>query len=273
MNEFDPLANSLRELEADFRRGAKEHHKQLQWEIVSGIDNLPDWLRHSLHNGPQPENGEWSGVYDPFFEIIGEGNPNERAELFLNGHTSAVNSFTTLAELGAKRLPNRLLHHKAISTLPGNVRMRIGGVSGWIRFVFHTIRLYVPDHFGRNNHQFPGVAFTMVDLDPFTASAIAIDCALSGEPPVQVKLRTVDDQPLVEGVPQPKLTQAEYDCIQALIDSRRDGLDRIAGDELDKKSGHPDAHKILKSLIAKNPAWTNVLLFPNGKKGKGYGVA
>ncbi|MCI0463306.1 MAG: hypothetical protein L0Z62_40685 [Gemmataceae bacterium] len=84
----------------------------------------------------------------------------------------------------------------------------------------------------------------------------------------RVVLRGPAERPLVLGREKPLLTRAQYNVIQALLDAGERGLSK---DELDHKSGHGDARKILKRLADSDDGWQAVLPFP-GKPGGGYRI-
>jgi len=72
----------------------------------------------------------------------------------------------------------------------------------------------------------------------------------------------------VNGKRKPILTAARYDAVQALIEAGETGLTK---DQLDNKSGHTDARKLLKALADDDPDWAEAILFP-GTTGKRYRV-
>ena len=83
-----------------------------------------------------------------------------------------------------------------------------------------------------------------------------------------VKLFGRDEQPEVNGNRKPILTAARYDAVKALIEA---GEGALSKDELDRKSGHTDARKLLKALAHDDADWAEVILFP-GTPGKGYRI-
>jgi hypothetical protein len=83
-----------------------------------------------------------------------------------------------------------------------------------------------------------------------------------------VVLGSRDEFPIVCGHTKGPLTRAQYDVVQALLEAGERGLSK---DELDRKSKHGDARKILKRLAASDTDWKAVIHFP-GKPGRGYGI-
>jgi hypothetical protein len=82
----------------------------------------------------------------------------------------------------------------------------------------------------------------------------------------QVVLRGPNEGPLVAGKTKGTLTTPQYNVVKALLDAGEAGLTK---DELDRKSRHGDARKILKRLADSDPDWQAVLSFP-GTTGKRY---
>jgi len=76
------------------------------------------------------------------------------------------------------------------------------------------------------------------------------------------------EQPEVNGKRKPILTAPRYDAVKALIEAGESGLTK---DQLDKKSGHTDARKLLKALANDDDDWAEVIIFP-GTPGKGYRI-
>jgi len=72
--------------------------------------------------------------------------------------------------------------------------------------------------------------------------------------------------PTVLGREKAVLTPARYNVVQALLKAGMDGLSK---DELDAKSGHPEARKILKNLAKSDPDWAKVISFAEST-GVGY---
>ncbi|NLY02216.1 MAG: hypothetical protein GXY83_39530 [Rhodopirellula sp.] len=83
-----------------------------------------------------------------------------------------------------------------------------------------------------------------------------------------VKLFGPGEEPEVNGKRKPILTAARYDTVQALVEAGETGLTK---DQLDHKSGHTDARKLLKALADGDADWAEVILFP-GTPGKGYRI-
>jgi hypothetical protein len=85
---------------------------------------------------------------------------------------------------------------------------------------------------------------------------------------LRVVLRGRSEGPRVLGREKQPLSQAQYDVVKALLDADGRGLSK---DELDRKSGHGDARKILKRLADADPDWAAVIHCP-GKTGGGYRI-
>jgi hypothetical protein len=103
---------------------------------------------------------------------------------------------------------------------------------------------------------------------PLSLTATAPPAAPDEPPSPRVVLSGPGKPPLVLGKKKPVLTPARYNVVQALLDAGEGGLGK---DELDKKSGHTDARKILKAVADSDPDWASVIHFPV-RKGKGYRV-
>ena len=86
--------------------------------------------------------------------------------------------------------------------------------------------------------------------------------------PPAVVLSGPDQQPLVNGTQKPLLTMAQYDVVKVLLEA---GVNGLTKDDLEYKSKHGDARKILKRLAAKDPDWQAVIHFP-GSTGKRYRI-
>jgi hypothetical protein len=91
-----------------------------------------------------------------------------------------------------------------------------------------------------------------------------------GEPECgpRVVLRRLGERPVVGGVEKGRLTLPQYDVVKALLDAGERGLSK---DDLDRKSKHGDARKILKRLAESDPDWKAVISFPD-KPGGGYRI-
>jgi hypothetical protein len=85
---------------------------------------------------------------------------------------------------------------------------------------------------------------------------------------VPVLLSGLGHCPIVYGTEKEQLTRAQYDVVKALLDAGERGLSK---DELDSKSRHGDARKILQRLANSDPDWKAVIHFP-GKPGIGYRI-
>ncbi len=76
------------------------------------------------------------------------------------------------------------------------------------------------------------------------------------------------DEPIVNGNRKPKLTNAQYDVVKALLAAGKDGLSK---DSLARKSGHGDAHRVLKRLAESDSDWAMVIQMA-GKTGGRYRI-
>jgi hypothetical protein len=74
------------------------------------------------------------------------------------------------------------------------------------------------------------------------------------------------DEPTVRGKRKPRLTDARYAVIQALLQAGDAGL---IGDDLVLKSGRGGAINVLKELARSDPDWGSVIILPGGS-GKRY---
>jgi hypothetical protein len=86
--------------------------------------------------------------------------------------------------------------------------------------------------------------------------------------PLSVELRGLGKPPLILGKAKDVLTPAQYNVIQALLDAGSGGLNK---DELEDKSGHSDARKILKRVADSDPDWMSVIRLA-GSTGKRYRI-
>jgi hypothetical protein len=82
-----------------------------------------------------------------------------------------------------------------------------------------------------------------------------------------VKLFGQGEFPCVDGKEKDTLTTAQYNVIDAMIQAEKS----LTKDDLDRKSGHGDARKVLKRLAKRDPGWAAVISFP-GTTGKGYRI-
>jgi len=64
------------------------------------------------------------------------------------------------------------------------------------------------------------------------------------------------DEPIVNGVIKPRLTFPRFHVIKALLEAGKNGLSK---DELADRSGHGDAHRILKRLAGSDLDWRSVI--------------
>ena len=87
-------------------------------------------------------------------------------------------------------------------------------------------------------------------------------------PPITpVELRGRHEGPVVYGKVKKRLTFARYNIIKALLEA--DG--NLSMYELDRKSGHTDARKILKSMAKQDEDWARAIIMPEGP-GTGFGI-
>jgi hypothetical protein len=84
----------------------------------------------------------------------------------------------------------------------------------------------------------------------------------------RVVLRGPGEPPTICGKEKAPLTLAQYDVVKALLSAGERGLSK---DELDHKSKHGDARKILKRLADSDPDWKAVIRFP-GIAGRRYRI-
>jgi hypothetical protein len=84
-----------------------------------------------------------------------------------------------------------------------------------------------------------------------------------------VQLRGPGQSVVVRGKAKRPLTRAQYDVIKALLEAGPAGLTK---GQLDDKSGHSEAHKILKRLHNSDPDWEAVIQLP-GQPWVGYRIA
>jgi len=84
---------------------------------------------------------------------------------------------------------------------------------------------------------------------------------------VQLFRQNHDPVALIDGKPASPLTEAQYNVVQTLLEAGENGLTK---DELDRRSGHTDARKILGRLADKQD-WAQVIPLP-GTSGKRYRI-
>ena len=89
----------------------------------------------------------------------------------------------------------------------------------------------------------------------------------SPPPSPAVILNGPDGNPIVLGKEKKRLSKPRYDVVKALLDAGKN----LLKDELDRKSRHSDARKLLKSLAQSDPDWEAVIEFPP-VHGAGYGI-
>jgi hypothetical protein len=75
-------------------------------------------------------------------------------------------------------------------------------------------------------------------------------------PPLSVELRGQGKPPLVLGKEKKVLTFQRYNVILALLEAGSGGLNK---DDIETKSGHADARKILQRLSESDPDWATVI--------------
>jgi hypothetical protein len=86
------------------------------------------------------------------------------------------------------------------------------------------------------------------------------------KPNALVILRCPSASPIVRGMEKPRLTDARYNVVKALLDAGDGGL---TGDDLVVKSGHGGAVNTLKTLAKSDADWRAVILLAGGP-GKRY---
>lgn len=74
--------------------------------------------------------------------------------------------------------------------------------------------------------------------------------------------------PIIRGVKKRPLTLAQDDVVKALLEADERGLSK---DELDRKSKHGDARRVLKRLAESDPDWKAIISFP-GTPGRRYRI-
>jgi hypothetical protein len=102
---------------------------------------------------------------------------------------------------------------------------------------------------------------------PIPAPAEITATPLPEPAPPAVVLKGLNDDPIVRGKQKKRLTRARYDVVKAMLDAGR----YLTKDDLDKKSKHTDARKLLRALAESDPDWKAVIVFPEGP-GTGYGI-
>src|SRR5687767_6366999 len=101
-------------------------------------------------------------------------------------------------------------------------------------------------------------------------------CALAAEQrqkSARVHLGGRNEPPTIDGRQKRVLTPAAYDVISALLRAKSVGCPRLPEPELVSQGKDTDARKILTALADSDSDWKAVILFPNGLKGAGYGIA
>jgi hypothetical protein len=83
-----------------------------------------------------------------------------------------------------------------------------------------------------------------------------------------VVLGNFGEKPVVDGKELDPLTVPQHNVIRALIDAGDKGLSK---DKLATKSGHGDAHRILKRVAESDPAWASRIQLA-GRPGGGYRI-
>lgn len=86
-------------------------------------------------------------------------------------------------------------------------------------------------------------------------------------PSCPVVLRGLSKRPLVRGMEVGELSKSRYEVIQALVRAWPDGLSK---DEFPRRSGYPDAVRMLKKQAKKDEVWASVIELP-GQDGRGLG--
>jgi hypothetical protein len=73
--------------------------------------------------------------------------------------------------------------------------------------------------------------------------------------------------PIINGKRKRPLTEPQYDVVRAIADEGELGL---TTSQLDQRTRHGDARRVLKNLAMSDADWASIILFP-GKKNKGQG--
>jgi hypothetical protein len=81
------------------------------------------------------------------------------------------------------------------------------------------------------------------------------------------------ENPTIDGKEKRCLTTSQYRVVKAIVEAMNKGLDRLTSPELDRKSKVTDARKILVDLAENDDDWKSIIKFPEGVKGKGYGIS
>lgn len=156
------------------------------------------------------------------------------------------NAFRVLDWLGVDDRPERPLPADNLDT----AKKQIDGLEKWIR----------------DKHKSGWTAPAKKKPKATPATEPKSDEPASKQP--AVVLSGPDQQPLVNGTRKPLLTMAQYDVVKVLLEA---GVNGLTKDDLEYKSKHGDARKILKRLAAKDPDWQAVIHFP-GSTGKRYRI-
>jgi hypothetical protein len=96
---------------------------------------------------------------------------------------------------------------------------------------------------------------------PVQGAGPAVAQAEPARPAPSVILSGQRKPPIGLGKPKPVLTPAQYNVVQALVQAGAGGLSL---DELEGKSGHPDARHILERVAAKDDDWRAVIHLAGG---------
>ena len=94
----------------------------------------------------------------------------------------------------------------------------------------------------------------------FPSNPATKDDDTRGQKRPAVELNDREQSPRVLGDSVPKLTDAQYDVVRALLEAGPEGLNK---DDLDEESRHPDARKILGRL-AKKKVWRGAIVMAEG---------
>ena len=135
-------------------------------------------------------------------------------------------------------------------------------------------RWIVAGSVARKPHDLYYVEHTLDDVGGFLINeghggSLDVDDVRHLTRPAPVTLAGRDAMPTVGGRAKPRLSNAQYDVVLALLDAGDAGLNL---DALLEKSGHNDARGILRRLKDSDPDWGDVIHF-GGKPGGGYRIA
>ena len=185
--------------------------------------------------------GEWNLILA--YEVGGGQDQHHLIELAAR---TLRNAFRTMDWLGARNRPSRPLPPWTVADAKEHIKILIL----WL-----------------NQQDFelwkPLASFSELLPPPSQTSPVS-----EGPSGPSVKLTGRGKPPIVLGRVKPVLNDPRYNVVQALLDAGSEGLTK---DLLDKRSGHSEARKILKTLANSDPDWASVISFPK-TSGVGNGL-